>query len=88
MRNNWQIIEQNQGRGQGGFREAGEAAKAILPEEVEEDIREEANFNRFLELLMDLDSSISEMEPQLNTIHLLTTLHTYSASFLEKSKRC
>ena len=87
MRNNWQIIEQNQGRGQGGFREAGEAAKAILPEEVEEDIREEANFNRFLELLMDLDSSISEIDSGLNTTHLLPTHHIYSTSSLEKSKR-
>ena len=58
--------------------EAEEAAKTILEEE--EVILEEVNFNKFLEPLMGLDSSTSEMEPGLNITHLLTTLHTYSES--------
>ena len=74
--------------------EAREAtAGAILPEEEEMEevdvIPEEVNINnKFPKLLMDLDSSTSEMEPELNIIHLLTTLKRYSTSSLEKRKRC
>ena len=102
MRNNHQIREQNQGRsrGHGGFGQfrrdfrhsqgggrgySGRGRDSIV-EEVEV-IPEEANFNRFLELLMDLDSSISEIDSGLNTTHLLPTHHIYSTSSLEKSKR-
>ena len=42
--------------------EAAEEAVEIIQEEVEV-ITEEVNCNRFLEQLMDLDSSTSAMEP-------------------------
>ena len=51
-------------------------------------IMEEVNCNRSLEHMIDLDSSTSAMEPGYNIIHPLPILHTYSTSFLEKSKKC
>ena len=70
-------------------------AEAILLEEEEMEeveevfIPEEANFNRLLELLMDLNSPTSVMEPGLNIIHPSpSTLQIYSASSLEKNTRC
>ena len=69
--------------------EASVEAMAILPEEedmeeVEGVILEEVNIhsNTSLELLMDLDSSTSEMEPELNITHLSTTLQMYIHMFL------
>ena len=37
---------------------------------------------------LGLGSSTSGMKPELNTIHLLTTLQKYSTSSLEKKRRC
>ena len=72
--NDRQVREQNQGRGGSAFgRGFG---------------RGFGNFNKFLKLLVDLDSSTSETELELNTIHLLTTFQSYSTSSLEKRKRC
>ena len=75
--------------------EASVEAMAILPEEeeieeVEVVIPEEVNINSntSLEMLIDLDSSTSEMAPELNITHLLTTLQRYSANSLMKRNRC
>ena len=87
------MVDSEEVSGAAEAEEAAEEAAEAQPEEEEiveevEVIPEEVNCNRYLERLMDLDSSTSVIEPGLNTIHPLPILHTYSKSSLEKSDKC